>query len=86
MKKVKFALTALTVVFGITAAVASTSAPLCSSLPQYWRSTDGNFYPAGIEGYDYVCEGSVIYNCTYYFDTNSGTYRPCKYGKLLWLR
>jgi hypothetical protein len=66
--------------------MATNSRPPCSSLPQFWEY-DGKFYPAGIEGYDYVCQFDHYgATCTYYFDAASNTYKPCKYGKILWIR
>jgi hypothetical protein len=86
MKKIRWIMLSTAVVTAVVAAMATNSRPACSSLPQYWEY-NGNFYPAGIEGYDYVCQFDHYgKTCTYYFDEASGTYKPCKYGKILWIR
>ena len=85
MRKRKIITMSIAVVLAVGAAMATKSKAPCSSLPQYYKSGN-NFYPAGIEGYDYVCEWDHFGTCTYYFDAASGTYRPCKAGKILWLR
>ena len=70
----------------VGAAMATDSKAPCSSLPQYFK-VGNNFYPAGIEGYDYTCRFDHFgETCTYYFDDASGTYKACKYGKILWIR
>lgn len=76
------------VVFAIGGAMATMKAPsACSQRPLFYKSGD-TFLPAGIEGEDFVCNfdhfsGNV---CTYYFDAATQTYKPCKPGKLLWLK
>ncbi|RPD37931.1 hypothetical protein [Chitinophaga barathri] len=86
MKKVRFPLVAIAIALGIGSAVASSSKAPCDSQAQYYRSSNGVFYPAGEIGVDYVCQWDHFTVCTYYYDAASGQYKPCKYGKLLWLR
>lgn len=87
MKKVRFAIMATAIVIGIGGAFAASSSKApCDGAKQFYRSTDGNFYPAGVEGVDFVCKWDHFTTCTYYFDEATQQYRPCKYGKLLWLR
>ena len=30
----------------------------------YYKASDGNFYPAGVENYDFICEWSHFSTCT----------------------
>ncbi|MDF2189105.1 hypothetical protein [Paraflavitalea sp. CAU 1676] len=85
MRKIRIVTMSLAIMLAVGAAMATNSKAPCSSLPQYFKSGN-NFYPAGIEGYDYVCEWDHFGTCTYYFDAATGTYKPCKAGKILWLR
>jgi len=86
MKKLKVTLMALAILLGVGGAVASTKAlPDCADMPQFYYTSSG-FYPAGIEGYDYVCSWDHFSSCTYYYDPHSKGYRTCKYGRILWIR
>lgn len=85
MRKIRIVTMSLAIMLAVGAAMATNSKAPCSSLPQYFKSGN-NFYPAGIEGYDYVCEWDHFGTCTYYLDAATGTYKPCKAGKILWLR
>ena len=84
MKKKTIILHASAIIIAAVAAIASSKAPK-NAVPQYYKFGD-NYYPAGIEGYDYVCEWDHFSVCTYYFDEATQQYKPTKYGKLLWLR
>jgi hypothetical protein len=85
MRKIKTVLMSVAVLITVGAALASNSKAPCSSLPQYWKYGN-NYYPAGIENFDYVCEFDHFGTCTYYYDSSTNTYKPCKWGKILWLR
>lgn len=50
----------------------------------YWTGT--TYAPAGIEGYDFVCEWSQFGACTYTYDSTTNTYKRYKYGKISFLR
>ena len=84
MGKGTLILQASAIIISAVAAIASSKAPK-AEVTQYYKSGD-KFYPAGIEGYDYVCEWDHFSVCTYYFDEASQQYRPAKYGKITWLR
>lgn len=84
MRKGTLILHASAIIISAVAAIASSKAPK-AQVTQYYKSGN-NFYPAGIEGYDYVCEWDHFSVCTYYFDEASQQYRPAKYGKITWLR
>ncbi|ATL47207.1 hypothetical protein COR50_08425 [Chitinophaga caeni] len=86
MKKLKIVFLVLAIGGSISASLATSSKAPCSSLPQYYLASDGNYYPAGVEGYDFVCEWDHFSNCTYYYDEANQIFRPCKAGKILWLR
>lgn len=85
MRKMKIIMMSVAVVLAVGAAMATKAKALCSSQPQYYK-VGNTYYPAGIEGYDYVCEWDHFGTCTYYYDPGSKTYQPCKAGKILWLR
>ncbi|AXY74370.1 hypothetical protein D3H65_10445 [Paraflavitalea soli] len=85
MRKIRIIMLSMAVVVAMGGAMATSSKAPCSSLPQFFKNGN-NFYPAGIEGFDYVCEFGHFSTCTYYYDSVSATYKPCKSGKILWLR
>jgi hypothetical protein len=86
MRKLKLMLMALAIVLGIGGAIASApAAPPCDRQTQYWDSGVG-FFPAGVEGFDYVCVDHWVKVCTYTYNAATGTYTPCKRGEILWLR
>lgn len=86
MRKLRLILLATAVVIAVGGAMATKSAAPCSSLPQFYKYGE-NYYPAGILGYDYQCQFDHFGGaCTYYFDTATETYKPCKYGKIVWIR
>ena len=84
MRRKTIILHAAAIVIAAVAAIASSKAPR-TSVPQYYKY-EGNYYPAGIEGYDYVCEWDHFSVCTYYYDDATQQYKPTKYGKITWLR
>ncbi|HEX6430257.1 MAG TPA: hypothetical protein VF008_21345 [Niastella sp.] len=84
MKKTSIILHVTAILIGTSFALASSKAPK-TAVPQYYKSGD-NYYPAGIEGYDYICEWGHFSVCTYYFDEATQQYMPTKYGKITWLR
>lgn len=85
MKKTKFSLLALAVILGAGAAFASSlKTSHLEETQYYWNGT--GYAPAGIEGYDYLCEFGHFSTCTYYFDAASGTYKPSKSGKIVFYR
>ena len=69
----------------IGAAMATNSRPPCSRMTQFYKSGD-QFIPAGVEGIDYQCQFDQPGACTYYFDPEIGTYKPCRYGKFVPLK
>lgn len=85
MKKIRWVMLSVAIATAIGAAMATSPKAPCSSLPQYYKSGD-QFYPAGIEGYDYECQFDHFGTCTYYYDDATGTYKPCKSGKIVWIR
>lgn len=85
MRKFRTIALSMAVLLAVGAALATPAKAPCSSLPQFYKSGN-NFYPAGIENYDYVCEWGHFSTCTYYYDEATDSYRPCKSGKILWLR
>ncbi|WP_315823775.1 hypothetical protein [Paraflavitalea speifideaquila] len=85
MRKIKAIMLSIAVIATVGAALATNSKAPCSSLPQFYKSGN-NFYPAGTENYDYVCEFNHFGTCTYYYDAATNTYKPCKSGRILWLR
>lgn len=86
MKTLKVTLMALAIVLGIGGAIASSpAAPPCDQQVQYFDSGVG-FFPAGIEGVDYVCADHWVKTCTYTYNARLNTFVPCKRGEILWLR
>lgn len=85
MKKVRTIMLSVAVATAIGAAMAASSKAPCSSLPQYYKIGD-KFYPAGIEGHDYICQFDHFGDCTYYYDVAAGTFKPCRGGKIVWIR
>ena len=86
MKKKKFPLLALAIILAAGGALANSFTTNHLAEPQYYKASDGKFYPAGIEGYDYECQFDHFGTCTYYFDAASGTYKSSKGGKIVWIR
>ena len=84
MRRKTIILHASAIIIASVAAIASSKAPK-TAVPQYFKS-DNNFYPAGIEGYDYICEWGHFSVCTYYYDEATKQYLPSKDGKITWLR
>lgn len=84
MKKIRFTLFAVAILAGITAAVGQEPFD-CAKQTQYYLY-QGQFYPAGVENVDFICGPGADWGmpCTYYYDGTQ--YRPCKYGKILFLR
>ena len=76
----------LAVVIGTGTAIAgSFSKTHRDDTQYYWNGS--SYVVAGVEGYDYECQFDHFgATCTYYFDSATGTYKPSKYGKLLWIR
>lgn len=85
MKKKKFPLLALAIVLAAGGALANSLTKSHLEETQYYKYGN-NYYPAGIEGYDYECQFDHFGTCTYYFDAATGTYKPSKYGKIVWIR
>lgn len=81
MKKKKFPLLALTILLAAGGALA-TSTKQAPTL--YYKNSDGNFYPAGIEGYDFECQFDHFGTCTYTLE--NGVYKPYKGGKAVFIR
>jgi hypothetical protein len=86
MKKKKFPLLALAIILAAGGALAnSLTKSHLREETQYYKSGT-SYYPAGVEGYDYECQFDHFGTCTYYFDAASGTYKPSKGGKIVWIR
>jgi hypothetical protein len=84
MRKMSFILHACAIIVSATAAIASSKSP-AQTRTLYYKSGN-NFYPAGIENYDYVCQWDDHLTCTYYYNETTGQYVPNKIGKILFLR
>lgn len=85
MKKKKFPLLALAILLAAGGALANSLTKNHLEVPQYYKS-GSNYYPAGVEGYDYECQFDHFGTCTYYFDAATGTYKSSKGGKIVWIR
>jgi hypothetical protein len=85
MKKKKFPLLALAIILAAGGALANSFVKNHLEETQYYKSGD-NYYPAGIEGYDYKCEFDHFGTCTYYLDAATGAYKPSKGGKIVFYR
>jgi len=83
MKKMRTLLMAVAITAGIGGAVAANSQ---TAPTLYYKASDGNFYPAGVENYDFVCEWGHFSTCTYTYNASTGYYQEYKSGKILWLR
>jgi hypothetical protein len=77
MKKIKWALLSLTIIFSVCAAFATRPKFDCATLTQYYAS-GGWYYPTGTYGVDYICEEGTIV-CTY-TTPNMWDYYPCAIG------
>ncbi|WP_255373438.1 DUF6520 family protein [Chitinophaga sp. CF118] len=86
MKKNKFPLLALAIILAAGGAVANSLTKDSRAETQYYLASDGNYYPAGVEGYDYECAWSQFGACTYHLDAATGNYVRTKYGKILFIR
>jgi hypothetical protein len=85
MKKKKFPLLALAIILAAGGALANSLTKNHLEVTQYYKSGN-NYYPAGIEGYDYECAFDHFGTCTYYLDAATGTYKSSKGGKILFIR
>jgi hypothetical protein len=86
MKMNKFPLLALAIILAAGGALANSfSKNQAREVTQYYKVGTA-YYPAGIEGYDYLCEFDHFGTCTYYLDEASGTYKPSKGGKIVFYR
>jgi hypothetical protein len=84
-QNLKLSLMTLAVVIGTGSAIASSFSKNHREETQYyWNGTA--YVVAGIEGYDYECQFDHFGTCTYYYDAASGTYKPSKGGKIVWIR
>jgi len=83
MNKMKTILMAIAITAGIGGAVAATSR---TAPTVYYKASNGEFYPAGIKDYDYVCEWDHWGTCTYTYNAATGQYVPYEAGKILFLR
>ncbi len=72
---------AITLGIGGAVAASSQSAPTL-----YYKASGGNFYPAGVENYDFICAWDHSSTCTYTYNPSTGAYKEYKPGKILWLR
>ena len=78
MKKIKWSIMSLAIIFSICAAFATKPKFDCSQLPQYYF-TGGTYMPAGTYGIDFICEaGSTA--CTYYTLNGGISYSACALG------
>jgi hypothetical protein len=76
MKKIKWTVMTLAIVFSICGAFATRPHFDCRTAPQYyWNGT--TYRAAGTEGVDYMCAG-VSGTCTYTLSNN--VYTPCQFG------
>lgn len=85
MRKIRMIMLSLAVVAAAGAAMATASKNTGSRVTQYYK-VGNNYYPAGIEGYDYECQWDHWGTCTYYRDERTGAYIPSKAGKIVWIR
>ncbi|TWV94316.1 MULTISPECIES: DUF6520 family protein [Chitinophaga] len=87
MKKLRFSLMAVAVILAAGTAVATNmQTKAAKAETKYFRSSNGQFYEAGIRDYDYICEWAHFTICTYTFDSVSGTYKESESGRILFLR
>ncbi len=77
MKKIKWTLMTLAIVFGIGGAFATRLHQDCQGATQYY-SNGGAYVLAGRLGIDYICVTPSSAVCTYY--KVGSTYTPCMYG------
>ena len=84
MKKTGIIMHVTAILIGASFAIASGKSKQ-TSRPQFYKYGDNYFY-AGLEGIDYVCEWEVTSTCTYWYDETTKQYRPTKVGRITWLR
>ncbi len=77
MKKVKWTIMSLAVIFSICGAFATKPHFDCSNMVQYYFA-GGTYNPAGIYGDDYICVNGTG-TCTFYTPDNINYY-PCQAG------
>jgi hypothetical protein len=75
---------ALAVILGAGTALANARSTKAAPTLYYWTGT--SYAPAGIEGYDFICEWSQFGSCTFTYDSTTNTYTRYKYGKIAFLR
>jgi len=76
MKRIKFFIISIAILFAVTAALATHQQPACTMVPNYYLS-NGNYIQVGVYGQDYTCSGTSGV-CTYYLNAN--VYTPCQAG------
>lgn len=77
MKKIKWTIMSLAIIFSICAAFATRPKFDCSQVTQYYY-TGGTYMPAGSYGVNYICVGGST-TCTYY-TPNMINFYPCQLG------
>lgn len=83
MKKTRFSVAAIAMIIAVSAA-AFTSRAGNAAPTLYYKSSNGQFYLAGVEGYDFECQWDHFGTCTY--TLVNGVYKPYKAGKIVWIR
>jgi hypothetical protein len=85
LKNLRFSLMALAVILAAgTALATNVKAKAQRAETLYYKTSVGTYAVAGIEGYDFLCEGPVSGPCTY--TLSDGTYKPYRYGTIKFLR
>lgn len=72
------ALLTIAIITAVTGAFAAKKKFDCYNQQQYYKISEGNYWPTGQYGVQYYCTGSITTVCTYIL-TASG-YEPCRIG------
>ncbi len=78
MKKMKMVLLTVAIITAVTGAFAAKKKFNCFDFQQYYKISEGNYWPTGQYAVNYYCTVSPSITCTYIL-TSSG-YEPCRLG------
>ena len=78
MKRMKWTLMSLAIIFSVCAAFATRPKFDCTQATQYFF-TGGGYMPAGQYGIDYICTAGST-TCTFYTVNGGISYSPCELG------
>lgn len=79
MKKFKWTIMTLAILFSICGAFATRPSFDCRTNIQYWYNGSG-YIQTGTYGVSYICQTAAGITCTYTYDSGTQTYSACRTG------